>query len=49
LIWVVYPVTRTIQIYRQSSGSMMRLTASDTITGEEVIPGFSCKVSEFFE
>jgi Uma2 family endonuclease len=52
LIWVVYPVTKTVQIYRQPSspqGEMSRLTSSDTITGEEVIPGFSCKVSEFFE
>jgi Uma2 family endonuclease len=51
LVWVVYPGTRTVRIHRPRSsplGAVSDLTEADAISGEEVIPGFSCPVSEFF-
>ena len=47
LVWVIYPDTRIVQVYRQG-GSSMRLTANDQLSGEEVLPGFRCSVSELF-
>ena len=51
LVWVVHPPTRTVRIHRPSSaagGAVSQLTGDETISGEEVLPGFSCKVAEFF-
>jgi Uma2 family endonuclease len=52
LIWVVHPSTRTVAVHRPAGAplsSPARLTAADTITGEDVLPGFSCPVKSFFE
>ena len=52
LVWVVYPKTRTVMVYRQPSaaaGPVGKLSANDTISGEDVIPGFACRVAEFFD
>lgn len=52
LVWVVYPATRTVRIHRPRTapaGSVTDLIESDVITGEEVLPGFSCTVAEFFD
>jgi Uma2 family endonuclease len=52
LVWVVYPSTRTVRVRRPRSsakGSVSDLKDEDVVTGEDVIPGFSCKVREFFE
>jgi Uma2 family endonuclease len=52
LIWVVYPPTRIVRIFRPGAsplGDSFALKQSDTITGEDVIPGFSCPVGAFFE
>jgi Uma2 family endonuclease len=51
LIWVVYPPTRTVKVYRQPSsalGKASEFSADETVTGEEVLPGLSSRVSEFF-
>jgi Uma2 family endonuclease len=51
LVWVVNPPTRTVRIRRPRSapqGSASELTDADAITGEDVLPGFSCAVSDFF-
>ena len=47
LVWVIYPDTRSVHIYRQG-GSSARLTAEAELTGEDVLPGFTCKVAELF-
>ncbi len=47
LLWVIYPETHTIYVYRQD-GSVRRLTGADDLTGEDVIPGFSCRVEDLF-
>jgi Uma2 family endonuclease len=47
LVWVFYPRTRSVHVFR-AQGHPERLTEEHLLTGEEVIPGFSCMVSECF-
>ncbi len=47
LIWVVNPERRTVRIHRQD-GSVALRGESDELTGEEALPGFRCKVADFF-
>lgn len=48
MVWLVDPEDHTITVYRQpGEGRVLWETA--TLTGEDVLPGFSCRVSEFFE
>jgi Uma2 family endonuclease len=52
LVWVVSPETRSVYVYRlppSAGGTVTLLRQHDTITGEDVIPGFSCPVAHFFE
>ncbi len=48
LVWVVNPLERLVEIHRATGGGTI-LKRNDEITGEEVIPGFHCPISEFFE
>lgn len=51
LVWVVHPPTRAVRVHRPRSapqGSVSDLTDADTVGGEDVLPGFSCAVKEFF-
>jgi len=51
LIWVVYPASRRVLVHRLRSSPDQRiseLTDADTISGEDVLPGFSCAIAEFF-
>ena len=51
LVWVVHPPTRTVRIHRPRQSPQERvsdLTDAETITGEDVLPGFSCAVKDFF-
>ena len=47
MVLVVNPRTRTITVYH-SHTDVTRLTLSDLLTGGEVLPGFTCAVSEVF-
>jgi len=47
LVWVVHPNTKTVVIHR-ADGSVAKLHEQDDITGESLLPGFTCKVAEFF-
>ena len=51
LVWVVQPETKKVHIYRPTGAArpVDLLTEADTITGEDVLPGFECKVAEFFD
>lgn len=52
LVWVVYPTTRTVRVRRPQSSPLgigSELGPTDSITGEDVLPGFSTPVSAFFE
>jgi Uma2 family endonuclease len=47
LVWNVDPEARIVEIHRQD-GTVTKLHANDEITGEDVLPGFSCRVEAFF-
>ncbi len=47
LVWVINPDVKTVEIYR-ANGPAEILTEKDMLSGENVIPGFSCKVSDLF-
>lgn len=47
LAWLAYPRTRSVAIY--APGEPIRLLGpDDTIDGGEVLPGFTCRVGDFF-
>jgi Uma2 family endonuclease len=46
LVWVVNPEQRTVEIHRANGfGTILR--ENDEISGEDVIPGFRCRVGDF--
>ena len=47
LVWVANPVTRAITV-NPRDGKPVIFTAEDEITAEDALPGFRCKVAEFF-
>ena len=47
VVWVVYPATRTVHVYRPGAEAK-RLTAGETLSGEDVLPGFACAVAQLF-
>ncbi|MCC7363199.1 MAG: Uma2 family endonuclease [Dehalococcoidia bacterium] len=47
IVWVAYPDEHEIHVYRASGGASI-LTATDQVTGEDVIPGFASTVRELF-
>lgn len=47
LLWVANPKSRTVTVYRLGQRPVV-FTAADELTAEEVLPGFSCKVADFF-
>jgi Uma2 family endonuclease len=47
LLWVADPEDRSVTIYRPDK-PMRILSESDTLSGEDVVPGFSCRVAELF-
>ncbi|AMV21125.1 Uma2 family endonuclease [Planctomyces sp. SH-PL14] len=47
LIWVISPESRTIVAYDRS-GRIDHLTSSQTLTGNDVLPGFQCRVDSLF-
>ena len=48
LVWVLKPLSKTVTVYR-SETDITLLTRDDTLTGENVVEGFSCQVAELFE
>ena len=47
LLWVFYPDTYTVWVYR-ASGQVTHLSIEDSLSGEEVLPGFTCPVAVVF-
>ena len=45
LVWVIDPERRTGRVFR-SEGTESLLSESDALDGEDVLPGFSCRLSE---
>jgi Uma2 family endonuclease len=47
LVWVVHPDVHIVHVYRVD-GTTSRFRGQDELSGEDVIPGFHCKVDDFF-
>ena len=47
LVWVVWPETMAVDVYRPEE-PVATLTEGDTLTGQDVLPEFSCPVREVF-
>lgn len=47
LVWVIDPEVKTVVIHR-NDGSVTKLHLNDELPGENVLPGFSCKVRDLF-
>src|SRR4051812_4633622 len=47
LVWVVKPRRRTVTVHRPAQPPTM-LRDTDTLTGDDVVPGFACPVAEVF-
>ena len=47
LIWVISPKTRSVMV-RRLDGTCAELHEAGELSGEDVIPGFTCKVAELF-
>ena len=48
LVWVIEPVAKTVMVYRSETDFTV-LTREDTLTGEDVVEGFTCPVEQLFE
>lgn len=50
LIWVLWPTSRTIEIWRTAMPSQPTtiLQESDLLDGEAIVPGFQCPVRDLF-
>ena len=48
LVWVIEPVAKTVMIYRSETDFTV-LNCEDTLTGEDVVEGFTCPVAQLFE
>ncbi len=47
LVWIVSPTCKTVQV-RRLDGSLALLAETESLTGEDVIPGFTCPIAELF-
>lgn len=48
LVWVIEPIMKTVIVYRSETDFTL-LNYEDTLSGEDVVEGFSCAVAELFE
>ncbi len=48
LVWVIDPVTRTVMVFRPHGAHPSRLSIDGVLSGEDVLPGFECKVADLF-
>jgi Uma2 family endonuclease len=48
MVWVVNPAARSVTVSRRSA-PIQTLTEQDELDGQDVVPGFRCRVSEIFE
>lgn len=47
LIWVVSPHTKTVLV-RRLNGEIVEIGPDGELSGEDVVPGFTCKVADLF-
>jgi Uma2 family endonuclease len=48
LVWVLYPDTQRLHVHRYDS-TVSKLRSDDALSGEDVVPGFQCRVTEIFQ
>jgi Uma2 family endonuclease len=48
LVWVINPDNRTVKVYRQDDRRPIELTEGDRLDGGDVLPGFTCAVTDVF-
>jgi Uma2 family endonuclease len=48
LVWVVHPEQQTIMVHRATGGDPSLLRIHDSLSGEDVLPGFSCPLAAVF-
>ncbi len=48
LVWALNPISKSVNVYR-SETDIKTLTRNDTLSGEDVVEGFSCSVAKLFE
>ncbi len=48
LVWVIEPIAKTVTVYRSETDFTL-LTCEDTLTGEDIVNGFTCPVAQLFE
>lgn len=47
LVWVAIPEDRAVGVFARGQGQQL-LSEADTLTAGDMLPGFSCRVGEFF-
>ena len=48
LVWAIYPEQQQVHVLTKTEPRWMILTADDTLTGEDVLPGFEVPVKDIF-
>ena len=48
LVWVVYPDTRTVAIHPHD-GPVTVLSDTETLDGQDILPGFTCNIADIFD
>jgi Uma2 family endonuclease len=47
LVWVIDPENEIVYVHRKD-GSVTKLHSNDELSGEDIIPGFACKLMDLF-
>ncbi len=47
IVWVVDPERQEVRVYRPD-GSLSVLGSSDSLDGEDILPGFTCALTQVF-
>jgi Uma2 family endonuclease len=47
LVWLIDPEARTVTVYRPDTGPRV-YTEKEELSGDDVLPGFRCRVADFF-
>ncbi len=48
LVWVIYPLSRSVLVFRADRSSFLWQPSSE-LNGEDVVPGFSVRLEELFD
>ena len=48
MVWIIEPIAETVTVYR-SKTDIEILTCTETLSGEDVVEGFSCAISQLFD